>query len=351
MRDCFPSNTNHKPCIVSQALQNIPEKFEHTNSSMEETLQQWSKIFPKQPIDTPYGHPKGATEHAKVQKLELELGNITIQRDQLLEKLGLLQEQHLRELSERSHGEQELIKGSIQKLQIQLTEEKLQKDLLQEKLVLIEEQHSTKIKSLQNAKQQPTVTEPGESSTKQDAPLQQEASIQPVNSLPAIQVALVQKHNWNRSTGAKPPPSPNTGPATFEELSPSFGKSPSTNFRSRQREMNFKPNWNNKREKEALQAQMNLNGNYRPYKGITPRQRNRIGTLLQRFKNKHNNSNRNINFYRPNTHKPRNEVAATSTHKLGKLLKLPEHILKTIKLNTSSCKHSAPQPYININTL
>lgn len=97
---------------------------------------------------------------------------MTIQRDQLLKKkLGLLQEQHLRELSERSHGKQELIKGSIQKLQIQLTEEKLQKDLLQEKLVLIEEQHSTKIKSLQNAKQQPTVTKPGESSTQQDAPL------------------------------------------------------------------------------------------------------------------------------------------------------------------------------------
>jgi hypothetical protein len=45
---------------------------------------------------------------------------MTIQRDQLLKKkLGLLQEQHLRELSERSHGKQELHTAAVNQIATQ----------------------------------------------------------------------------------------------------------------------------------------------------------------------------------------------------------------------------------------
>lgn len=86
---------DHHPCIAIDALQVLLAKIEQTNCSIETTFWEWSMMIPKQAPDTEHSQQNRNTNHIELQKLQQELADMAIQKEQLMEKLGCLQEQHL----------------------------------------------------------------------------------------------------------------------------------------------------------------------------------------------------------------------------------------------------------------
>ena len=99
---------DHHTCISSKALQEILGKFEQTNFSMEKTFWEWSKIVPQHVPDAANRQQDGTKEHLKIEKLEQQIKDMSIQKEQLVGKLGFLQEQHRQELYDRNQIEHEL---------------------------------------------------------------------------------------------------------------------------------------------------------------------------------------------------------------------------------------------------
>ena len=79
---------DHHTCISSKALQEILGKFEQTNFSMEKTFWEWSKIVPQHVPDAANMQQDGTKEHLKIEKLEQQIKDMSIQKEQLVGKLG-----------------------------------------------------------------------------------------------------------------------------------------------------------------------------------------------------------------------------------------------------------------------
>jgi hypothetical protein len=57
---------DHHPCIISKALQDILEKFEQTNFSIQTTFQEWSKVVQKQALEAALKQQDETSEHLTI---------------------------------------------------------------------------------------------------------------------------------------------------------------------------------------------------------------------------------------------------------------------------------------------
>ena len=144
---------NQHSYLYLNILQEILDRFTHTSSHIERTLQEWSDSTAHKLLEALHKQQDGTHEHIRasaIQEAELKLAEMKLQNEQLHKTMVALREKHVKELAEKPPNKKRRIEHQLEHTKVPLEQvekpcEKERKEKKRKKYELHAKGESSKI--------------------------------------------------------------------------------------------------------------------------------------------------------------------------------------------------------------